>query len=253
MCGKKLEYLVYRHLKWTVIDFGPCQDWLNHLLDWIYLFKSAFSNNDPILVKEWKYKNSISIIGYPNFWSTSKLPPVMVDDACLESAPPPPGGSIYGAYQPHQFVEKEQTRGMYHQVPTPQGGIPSKSGKQKILHLKPSHSAQQMTQFTTAQTPSGSGRVPPSSLPLQVFEQANVMVNMQQEPTGVSTKDAKKGWAANNVVHLYSHYTHYYYSLYYYYSTNVNKSIVDYNLESIGNGGTALLMMKNENGSHIFL
>ena len=113
----------------------------------------------------------------------------MVDDACMESAPPP----IYGAYQPHQFVEKEQTRGMYHQVPTPQGGMPSKSGKQKILHLKPSHSAQQMTQFqTTAQTPSGSGgRVPPSSLPLQVFEQPNMMVNMQPEAT--ATKEAKKG------------------------------------------------------------
>ena len=136
-----------------------------------------------------------SMIGYPNFWSTSKLPPTMVDDAILCEQGQPP---MYGAYQPtHQFQpianQQEQSR-VYHQVPTPQG-LKNESRKQKTLHLKPSQSAQQMSQFANlAQTPSGS-RIPPSTLPLQVFEQQQQQ--QQQQPTVLmqEVKDAKKGWA----------------------------------------------------------
>ena len=116
----------------------------------------------------------------------------MVDDAILCEQGQPP---MYGAYQPtHQFQpianQQEQSR-VYHQVPTPQG-LKNESRKQKTLHLKPSQSAQQMSQFANlAQTPSGS-RIPPSTLPLQVFEQQQ---QQQQQPTVLmqEVKDAKKG------------------------------------------------------------
>lgn len=120
----------------------------------------------------------------------------------VDEIEPPPTGSVYGAYQPHQFIEKGRDGGggtmMYHQVPTPQAakGI----GKHKILHLKPSHSAQQMSQFNVQQTlttPNSQQqqhqlqqRVPPTTLPLQVFDQPNMMVSMQQHE---AEKHAKKG------------------------------------------------------------
>ena len=180
-----------------------------------------------------------SMIGYPNFWSTSKLPPTMVDDAILcEQGQPPP---MYGAYPPtHQFQpvanQQEQSR-VYHQVPTPQG-LKNESRKQKTLHLKPSQSAQQMSQFANlAQTPSGS-RIPPSTLPLQVFEQ-----QQQQQSTVVmqEVKDAKKGWAKTlsqyslNTLNTYAKHPH----------------KLGFCSGSIGNGGIELRTMKNENGSHI--
>ena len=133
----------------------------------------------------------------------------------VDEIEPPPIGSVYGAYQPHQFTEKGRDGGggtIYHQVPTPQAtkGI----GKHKILHLKPSHSAQQMSQFNVQQagpastTPSSQQqhqlqqRAPPTTLPLQVFDQANVMVNMQQQHD--SKEHAKKGWAETPRPYYYS-------------------------------------------------